>query len=249
MANQKTYTAKEAALAVLAKAQELLGKSSIVKAEAPSKVAEFQSGMHTVGYYSNKPFEKSESLDCGFEPFQKSELHAKEQKAHGASNAHKIEKEHLCEKHAMGKTEGFTLVKSESCAKCMGKSEIKKDEKADENEIGTKFAKAENKEAPSNPMKPKVKEEQAPQRDAKNFETEPGKSDKPADARQAEQAAPQANPVEQKEGNNPPAGAAPADKTATGATPGTGKKGVHKLSFFMGHAHHKKNMKKGIAIG
>lgn len=239
MADKKTYSPREVALALLAKSQELLAKTGLGKtAEPAAKVAEHQSGMHTVGYYSTTPFEKSESLDCGFEPFQKSEKNPDEK----ADAKLGEEVEGLCESHMVAnkdaeRKEGHKIVKSESCTVC--KSEFKKAELNDLYEVLGKIEaleKAENKDAPSNPMKPKIEEEQAPQRDAANFEPQAGHSETPADHRQAPQAAPEANPAEQKEGNNPPAGSVPG-------------KGVHKLSFFMGHRHHKKNgMKKGIAL-
>jgi hypothetical protein len=264
MANEKTFSAKEAALAILAKAQELLGKSSVVKTEEPAKVAECQSGMHTVGYYSAQPFEKSETLDCGFEPFQKAEMDKhglspdqmkaklnkdgmspKEIKAkmnksnpdekQDAQLGEKVE--HLCEDHMIEnkgaeRKEGHKLVQKSECAKCS--SGMQKSEFSDLYSDLEKMEKAENKTAPSDPMKPKS-EEKPVERDNKNFETQPEGSNTPPDARQAPQTPPQANPAENKEGNNPPAGAVPG-------------KGVHKLSFFMGHQHHKKTMKKGIAL-
>jgi hypothetical protein len=175
--------------------------------------------------------------------------------------------EMLCSEHAMGKTEG--VVSKAECSKCSGgmqKSEwselyedLAKMEKYEgedpnkENEIGTRFKKSDegqgagNKKAPSNDMKPQIKENPI-ERDNKDFETKPEGAPE-NDHREASQASPENNPHEQHEGNNPAPGSTPANKTATGATPGTGKKGVHKLSFFMGHCHSKKNMKKGIALG
>jgi hypothetical protein len=167
--------------------------------------------------------------------------------------------EGLCERHMQEnkgaeRKEGHKLVKMEKCSMCksgMQKSEfaelyedLKKMEKVegpDENEIGTKFQKAEGqgsgiKKQPSNEMENGVKEEQAPQRDAQDFETKPGHAPAP-DHREAPQAAPGANPHEAAENNNPRAGTVPANK------------GVDKLRHFHSFMHGKRSMKKGIALG
>lgn len=289
MANEKTYSAREAALAVLAKAQELLAKSSIAKKEEIAvedlkKSAEYVSGMHKVEYF--EPMNKADMLHDNVA--QRRQERAKGYKAHGDHNSHKIaiegakeshkellgqikdqpkpnlpksenpdekqdaklgeEVEGLCERHmkdnrAAERKEGHSIVKSEMCKMCksMSKNEfselyedLAKMEKYEaenpkrENEIGTKFKKAENKDAPSNPMKPKI-EEKPIERDNKNFETQPGKSNTPPDAREAPLPAPQAGTAEKN--GNPQAGSVPG-------------KGVHKLSFFMGHRHNKRNGQK-----
>lgn len=120
------------------------------------------------------------------------------------------------------------------------KPKMGKKEKADENEIGTKIVKSdtENKKAPSNEMKPKI-EEKPIERDYQDFETRPGHAPENDHREEPSHPVPDQNPAAHGQGSNPPAG----------ATPGTGKKGVHKLSFFMGHQHSKKSMKKGIALG
>jgi hypothetical protein len=243
------HSAQQAALAVLAKSQDMLSETVSARTDGLKKSAEAESGMHRVEYYN---LAKKENPD------EKQDAQLGE------------DVENLCEDHMIAnkdaeRKEGHRLVSKAECAKCVGgmqKSEFSdlyadleemaKAEKPDENEIGTKFLKDEGqgsgiKKQPSNDMKPRVKE-QGIERDYNDFETKPGHAPE-NDHREAPQASPEKNPVEQKEGNNPPAGAAPANKNATGATPGTGKKGVHKLSFFMGHCHSKKNMKKGIALG
>jgi len=65
MANDKKYSAQEAAVAILNKAKELLAKSSFNKPVEPEfsdmkKSAEFTSGMHTVEYY--EPLEKAQKM-------------------------------------------------------------------------------------------------------------------------------------------------------------------------------------------
>jgi hypothetical protein len=262
MADEKKYSPREVALALLAKSQEILAKTSLAPAEA-TKVAECQSGMHTVGYYSTSPFEKGESLDCGFEPFQKHEKMDKGTAQPAPSLA--MSEDGLCEKHG-GKA--GKMVKSEMCKSC--KSEVQKSELSDLyetlakiesiekyegedphkiNEIGTPVQKSEGqgsgiKKEPSDEMKHGVSEEQAPQRDAQDFEPKPGHAPE-NDHREEQQVAPEKNPAEQKEGNNPDPGSAPQAKS----TPGTGTKGVHKLSHWMGMRHGKNGMKKGIALG
>lgn len=110
---------------------------------------------------------------------------------------------------------------------------IKAEDSRKENEIGTKFVKAENQEKPSNPMKPKI-EEKPIERDNQDFETKPGHAPE-NDHRQAPQQAPSANPKEQAEGNNPPAGTVP------------GRNGVDKLRWFHGHKEGKRSaVKKGM---
>ncbi len=242
--------------------------------EELTKSAEFTSGFHTIEYFA--PMNKGETghekgVHTGFGGRSTAGLTTQgvsetsgERKAGlkaGAVSEHKKvigemnsmpkpnlpKSEMLCSEHALGKKEGFEIVKSEHCVKCMTKSEFadlyedlakmekyESEDPSKENEIGTKFKKdeTENKEAPSNPMKPKVKEEQAPQRDAKNFETQPGKASAPADARQAE--TPTAQPPKEGVGErnmNPEPGSVPG-------------KGIHKLSFFMGHRHNKRNGQK-----
>lgn len=260
MANEKVYTAKEAAFAVLAKAQELLAKSELVKSNPDAKqdaeLGEAVEGLCERHMLENKDAERKEGhklvkmekcsmcksmhkaetghekgINTQSDPAQRSRVMMGTSKAgsqmplsRDAATRHEDKRDAVKEhKKVLGEMHA------------MPKPNLPKSENPDENEIGTKFVKAENKEAPSTD-KNAPKEEQAPQRDAKNFETQPGKSDKPADARQAPQAAPAANPKEQAEGNNPPSGAVPG-------------KGLHKLAFFMGHTHHKRKMKKGIALG
>jgi hypothetical protein len=273
MANEKTNSPRDAAVAVLAKAQKLLNKKTSpsmdeVKTEDLKKSAEFTSGLHTVEYHGLESSKYStqqaalavlakaqdmlsETISIRSDGLQKS--------AEAESGMHRVEYyglakkevaeeiEHLCEDHKV-KKDSKAVSKAE-CMKCEG---FKKSEFSDLYADLEDMAKSEgqgagNKKAPSNDLKPKI-EEKPIERDYQDFETKPGHAPE-NDHREAPQAAPQSNPKEQHEGNNPPAGAIPADKTATGATPGTGKKGVHKLSFFMGHCHSKKSMKKGIALG
>lgn len=270
MADEKKYTAREAAIAVLAKAQEILAKSSIIKKEEPEvlkKSAEYTSGFHTVEYF--EPMNKAEtgherginlqvkpksgggalSAKRGESPAGHTlRNHSDEVSKQAAQHYHKQKlgemkgmpkpnlpkSEMLCSEHSLGKKEGFEIVKSEHCVKCMAKAEfaelyedlakMEKAEKRDENEIGTKFVKAENKDAPSNPMKPKI-EEKPIERDNKNFEPQAQAASKPADHREAPLAAPAAGTAEKN--GNPQAGSVPG-------------KGVHKLSFFMGHRHNKR---------
>lgn len=223
MANEKVYTAKEAAFAVLAKAQELLVKSEFVKSEMAPKNMDHEGRCEVHADKDAKSFAKSEN--CGMCKGEKGVHQKAFDSGAGHSTARPQGKNSMAIEHSKGQ---HKRVLSEMSA--MPKPNLPKSESADENEIGTKFVKAENKEAPSTD-KNAPKEEQAPQRDAKNFETQPGKAAQPADARQAPQAAPSANPKEQAEGNNPPSGAVPG-------------KGLHKLAFFMGHTHHKRKSKK-----
>ena len=249
------YSPQQAALAVLAKAQDMLSEATPIRSEGLQKSASAESGMHKVEYYSLAKKEMPEEI------------------------------EHLCDDHMVKKDgDAPKGVSKAECAKCVGgmqKSEftelyedLSKMEKAlggvgtpavptsspdggfgaviarsegkDENEIGTKFVKGEgteNKKAPSNDMKPRI-EEKPIERDNKDFETKPGHAPENDHREEPQHPTPAANPAAHGQGSNPPAGSTPG-----GATPGTGKKGVHKLSFFMGHCHSKKNMKKGIALG
>lgn len=118
-------------------------------------------------------------------------------------------------------------------------SSLMKAEKEDENEIGTKFVKAENKAAPSNSQKPRI-EEKPTERDYNDFETKPG-HEKTEDHREATQTPPDSNPKEESEGNNADWGTSPQVK------------GHIKLAHFMGHAGAKKQNQKnnntGTAMG
>jgi hypothetical protein len=181
MAEEKKYTAKEAALAVLRKAEEILKKSEMMtKKENPDEKQDAALG------------EKVEGL-C---------------------------EKHMMENKSAEKKEGHKMVKQEACLMCksMQKSEFK-ELYADLGDLEV-LLKAENKAAPSNPMKPEIKQKPT-ERDFNDFETKPGNAPAP-DHRQASQPAPGANPKEQIEGNNPQAGTVPQ------------KKGVHKLMHFRG---------------
>lgn len=203
MANEKKYSEREAAFAVLAKAQEILSKSELIKSEklrkdgapAPTNTSAasqitagfngatgtsgIQQGLSNLG--SALGFGKAESY-C--------DAHAKEIKG---NDSHKI------------------VAKSE-CVKCMGKAE-----------------ETENKEKPSNPMKPQIPEKEA-SKENQDFEAKP-KDAKIVDHGSNTQPAPGANPKEQAEGNNPPSGAIPGN-------------GIHKLMYFTGHIHAKRKHKK-----
>ena len=264
------YSPQQAALAVLAKAQDMLSETVSIRSEGLQKSAEAESGMHKVEYFSKAETGHEKGVHVGVDKrltgisMAGGNMPAKGDKsviADSKKEHHRVmgemksmkkpslpKSEMFCSEHSMGKTEG--VVSKAECAKCEGG--MQKSEWSDLYADLEEMAKSEgngsgDKKAPSNPMKPKI-EEKPIERDYQDFETKPGHAPE-NDHREAPQAAPQSNPKEQHEGNNPPAGAIPADKTATGATPGTGKKGVHKLSFFMGHQHSKKGMKKGIALG
>lgn len=237
MANEKKYSAQEAAIAVLSKAQELLSKSELFKAEKLKKDGGIAAGIAAAGAAGGVPHTTPAGSTAG---------------AISAMGSGFGKAESYCEAHAkdLSRKGDHKIVEKSECIKCMGKSEnaelyeslekyesLQKKEKAGENEIGTKFVKsdeAENKDKPSNPMKPQISEKPI-ERDYKDFETKPQDSKAP-DHRQAAQTPPGANPKEQAEGNNPPAGAIPGN-------------GIHKLMYFTGHIHAKKKMKKGIAIG
>jgi hypothetical protein len=170
MADEKKYSAQEAAIAVLAKAEQMLKNSSLMKAQKLEKV------LGGVG---------SPSTPVG--------------------------------RPDMGS--GAIIVRSEDAEK--------------ENEIGTKFQKAENKTAPSNSQKPRI-EEKPTERDYKNFETQPGNAPE-NDHRQAEQTPPGKNPHEKAEGNNPDWGTDP------------GVKGHIKLAHFIGHRSAKKKQQQSAS--
>jgi len=276
------HSAQQAALAVLAKSQDLLSATVSAKTDGFQKSAEAESGMHKVEYYS-QPFEKAETghekgIHTQSDPSQKSRVMMGTSKAgsqmplsrdpktraedvHDAKKVHQkvrsemdhdvphrplanMKSEMLCSEHALGKTEGVQIVKAESCTKCMGKSEwsdlyedlakMEKSEKEDENEIGTKFVKSdtENKKAPSNDLKPKI-EEKPIERDNQDFETKPGHAPENDHREATTLPQPAQNPAAQGQGSNPPAGTKPVNG-----------KGIHKLSFFMGHRHHKNAAKK-----
>lgn len=188
MADEKKYSAREAAIAVLAKAEEML--------------------------------KSSKHKHIGWD-----KLHSK--------------LEH----------EGYSKESSDKIAGSI-KAKVQKAEGKDENEIGTKFVKAEgegkkdesmagDKKAPSNSNKPRI-EEKATERDYQDFEPKAGHAPE-NDHRQAQQAAPGNNPKEQSEGNNADWGTSPQVK------------GHIKLAHFMGHAGAKKQNQKnnntGTAMG
>jgi hypothetical protein len=267
------HNPQQAALEVLSRAQDMLSETTSIGSDGLKKSAEAESGMHKVEYYSAGSLEKADMLHDNVA--QRRQGRAKDYKAHGDHNSHKIAIEgakeshkeqlgalkaqpkpnlpksegmSLCEKHAMGKTEGVTIVKSEGCSQCMVKSEwnelyedLAKMEKYEgedptkENEIGTKFAKGEgteNKKAPSNDMKPKI-EEKPIERDNQDFETKPGHAPENDHREMESHPTPDQNPAAHGQGSNPPAGTKPVNG-----------KGIHKLSFFMGHRHHKNASKK-----
>ena len=249
MANEKKYTAQEAAMAVLAKAQELMAKSELFKSQKLKKD----------GAPANPNSPSSMGVPAGV-------LGAMNIGATHKSEMYKGEWG-LCEKHG-GKS---AMKKGEGCSMCkhglspdqihakMGKSEdfselyedLAKMEKhgLSPEEMRAKMKKGEgdhehkdkapekaqgagNKETPSSPPEDHSK---PTERDHDDFEAKPGESAAP-DHREATQTPPAANPKEQAEGNNPPAGTIPGN-------------GIHKLMYFTGHIHAKKKMKKGIALG
>lgn len=206
------HSAQQAALAVLANAQDLLSRTVSVPSEGMKKSAEQDSGMHTVAYYN---LAKKENPD------EKQDAKLGE------------EVEHLCEDHMIEnagaeRKEGHKSVSKAECAKCIGG--MQKFEFTDLYEDLAKMEKAENKEAPSNPAKPKISEEPI-ERDNQDFETKPGNAPENDHREEPTSPQPNQNPAAQGQGSNPPAGSVPG-------------KGVHKLSFFMGHQHHKKTAKK-----
>lgn len=289
------YSTQQAALAVLAKAQDMLSETVSIRSDNMQKSAEADSGMHKVEYYSAQPMEKGSKSgsytspkgwktdpgdresghEKGVNTVSKLGAHALSQTGNKDSKLisrpskaqHKQtlgemksmpspslpKSEMLCSEHAMGKTEG--VVSKAECTKCSGgmqKSEwsdlyedLAKMEKYEgedpnkENEIGTRFKKSDegqgagNKKAPSNDMKPKI-EEKPIERDYKDFETQPGKPSASPDHREEpSHPTPDENPAAHGQGSNPPAGTKPVNG-----------KGIHKLSFFMGHRHHKNAAKK-----
>lgn len=285
------HNPQQAALAVLAKAQDLLSETTSIQSEGLQKSAEAESGMHKVEYYKAESLEKADMLHDNVA--QRRQGRAAGYKARGDTKSHEIaiqgakeshkeqlgalkaqpkpnlpksevikaenpdehqdaklgeEVEHLCEDHMLAnkdaeRKEGHKIVSKSECAKCVGgmqKSEfaelyemLEDMQKAESEEADT-----ENKKAPSNEMKPRI-EEKPIERDYQDFETKPGHAPENDHREEPSHPVPDQNPAAHGQGSNPPAG----------ATPGTGKKGVHKLSFFMGHCHSKKNMKKGIALG
>lgn len=280
------YSPQQAALAVLAKAQDMLSETVSIRSEGLQKSAEAESGMHKVEYYTAQPMEKAGV----HEPFsskgssmvgskvrnpspehkssngstipsssdQAKRLHgAKLNELKGMSKPNLPKSEMLCSEHAMGKTEG--VVSKAECSKCSGgmqKSEwselyedLAKMEKYEgedpnkENEIGTRFKKSDegqgagNKKAPSNDMKPKI-EEKPIERDYQDFETKPGHAPENDHREEASHPTPDQNPAAHGQGSNPPAGTKPVNG-----------KGIHKLSFFMGHRHHKNAAKKVNPVG
>ena len=279
MANDNMNSPKDAAMAILAKAQKLLDNKSTatvedIKVQDMKKSAEHTSGLHTVAYYG---LDKHNPQQAALEVLShaqdmlnetvSSKSNGMQKSAQADSGMHTVqyyglakqevaeEIKHYCEDHKVKKDD--KAVSKAECMKCEGfqKSEwnelyedLAKMENPDENEIGTKFVKkgedTENKKAPSNDMKPKI-EEKPIERDNKDFETKPGHAPENDHREEPSHPTPAANPAAHGQGSNPPAGSTPGAP----ATPGTGKKGVHKLSFFMGHQHSKKGMKKGIALG
>lgn len=280
MANENMNSPKDAAMAILAKAQKLLDNKSTtaiedIRVEDMKKSAEHTSGLHTVAYYGldkHNPQQAALEVLSHAQDMLSETTSARSEGLHKSAEAesgmHRVEYynlakaevakeiQHYCEDHKVKKDD--KAVSKAECMKCEGmqKSEwnelyadLAKMEKPDENEIGTKFVKDEgqgagNKKAPSNDMKPKI-EEKPIERDNKDFETKPGHAPENDHREATTSPQPAANPAAQGQGSNPPAGSTPGAP----ATPGTGKKGVHKLSFFMGHQHSKKGMKKGIALG
>lgn len=214
MANEKKYSAQEAAMAVLAKAQELMAKSELFKAEKLRKDGpSIQGGISAAAAQGGVPHTQT-ATPAGVQ----SGISAAFGKA-----------ESYCEEHAkdISRKGDHKIVQKSECIKCMGKSEH-----YELYEELAKMEKAENKDAPSDPPKDPSK---PIERDHDDFEAKPGESKAP-DHREAPQTPPAANPKEQAEGNNPPAGAIPGN-------------GIHKLMYFTGHIHAKKKLKKGIALG
>jgi hypothetical protein len=224
MANEKKYSAQEAAFAVLAKTQELLAKSELMKSSKMKKDDSIQQGIAAAGAANgaggNTPVNSGVASSLG-----------------GAFG----KKEALCMDHADYDKRDKSVHKSE-CAKCMVKAEseyfgslakLEDLNKAEERDPAPKKAQgAGNKEEPS---KAPEDHSQPTERDHSDFETKPGHSNAP-DHREEAQTPPQANPKEQHEGNNPEPGSVPGN-------------GIHKLMYFCGHSKAKKSMKKGIALG
>lgn len=255
MANEKKYSAQEAALAVLAKAQELMGKSELFKAEKLKKdfgsnfanaaasgsitPAAIQQGARSVASPTPPPsdvkkgeLKKDGSIQAGIAAAGgggNTPVNAGVASSLGGAFG---KAESYCDEHAkdISRKGDHKIVQKSECVKCMSKKE-----NANENEVGTKFMKndTENKEQPSDPSKPRI-EEKPTERDYKDFETKPGHAPE-NDHREATQTPPGSNPKEKAEGNNPPSGAIPGN-------------GIHKLMYFTGHIHAKKKMKKGIAV-
>jgi hypothetical protein len=229
MANEKTYSAHEAALAVLAKTQELLNKSEFMKAEKMKKDGSIQSGIAAAGGGGNTPINSGVVSSLGGS-FGKNEKVCMDHADHDKMDkcVHKSE----CVK-CMGKSEYTELYASLAKMEEFQKGEMPSPKPAKERDPASPEAQgAGNKEQPSSPAADPSK---PIERDHSDFETKPGHSNAP-DHREAPQASPQANPKEQHEGNNPEAGSIPGN-------------GIHKLMYFCGHSKAKKNMKKGIALG
>lgn len=222
MANEKKYSAQEAAMAVLATAKKLLAKSSLLKEpETLKKSAEFTSGLHTVEYY--EPLAKAASMK------KDGSIQSGIAAAGGGGNTPINSGVVSSMGGAFGKKEVCDVHKKEMCKSCnMNKGvaqpspslQMKEDQGAG------------NKEQPSSPPADPSK---PVDRVHSDFETKPGHSNAP-DHREEPQTPPQANPKEAAEGNN----------AAAGSIPG---RGLHKLMYFVGHTHAKKKMKKGIALG
>jgi hypothetical protein len=226
MANEKTYSERQAAIAVLAKAQEMMAKSELFKAEKLKKDGSIQAGIAAAGAAGGVPHTQT-ATPQGVQS--------------GISNA--FGKNEMCTEH------GSKAIAKSECMKCMNKSKMGKSEFEELYEDLTKMEKSEpdkehkdeaskedqgagNKEAPSSPPEDASK---PVDRVHDDFAAKPGESSAP-DHREAASKAPEANPKERAEGNNPPSGAIPGN-------------GIHKLMYFTGHVHAKKKMKKGIALG
>lgn len=200
MADEKKYTAQEAAIAVLAKAQELLSKSELAKADVlATKPGKVSPGGHVRS--AARAFAHAKNPNASSPKIER------EMGRESMAAAKQGHKEKLSALQSQPKP---NLPKSEDMSKFEAENPNK------ENEIGTKFGKAENQEKPSNSMAPKISEA-------------PDSSNPPNKVQ--DQKAPQSNPAEQKEGNNPPSGAVPGN-------------GVMKLFHFVGHIKGKK--KKGM---
>lgn len=257
MADEKKYSAQEAAVAVLAKAQELLGKSEFAKSVTRD---EHEKGVHNVMpvYEKNKGISHGQS-SAGIAVRQGNKAGESESKLSG-----KIKQNFIDTSKARHQNKLSEL-------KAMPKPSLTKDEPKDENEIGTKVEKAGDplstiagdrikrgagykergdklghkiavegaKESHQERLagikaqpKPNLSKDE-PVGEIHPDEHVEGESEKPGD-RIEDQKSPEDNPKEQKEGNNNEWGTQPATY------------GTLKLAHFMGHMSSKRKQKDKI---
>lgn len=251
MADEKKYSAQEAALAVLAKAQEVLAKSELIKAEHKHKHIgwdKLHSKLEGEGYSKESADKIAGSIKAEVHPSHKSENMDKSQgypteRYEGQKGVHEVMPTHEKGKGVShgNSSAGLAVARGNKA----GQSGTPLSGQTKQNFIDYSKARHGNKleELKSMP-KPNLTKDEQPVGEIHPKEHIEGEAEKPGE-RIKDQKSPKDNPKEQAEGNNELAGTTPTQVGQDGKNmPGFDEmKGPLKLAHFIGYMAAKRKKK------